>query len=493
MNTSLPSTLPGSTYLDGMAAAGGQPALATPAEAGAPADFASVLGGATGSPAGAAPATGAMPAGSSAGVPPAPSQILTNPGTPTDANAATMFGLFANITSLQSASGATAAATEAAAPVAGVSGEDEADPVDPLDRDELEALLALVAPLAASSWQVSPAVEESAVQVQGTISDPKSLALARQLEQLAAQPVSGEEASATAAASGSGSEAAEASFPELRLVSAELELSNGARVMLRPDSSATSVPAAEKTAVSPVAPEIGGKTYLSKTEKTAQGAQGESVESGEANFGIDVAKTPVAMPQPAANSPQSFVPTVERAWAGVAATESIEVGAELSAELPVRAGEVVQAVVDVVEAQAASRLQPVPSVTVRFDMGEGALAVRVEMRDGEVRTEFKTDSRELQSALAHEWRSVATTLESGVRLADPVFTTTAKSENAGSAAAGGDSFSQSRSSERSPEEFLAAQSVRGLLSRRSAAVDDTPVAVVTARHLPTSQRLSVLA
>lgn len=487
MTTSPPSTSPGSTYLDGMAATGGQSAPASPADAGAPADFASVLGGATGSPAGAASAASAMPAGTPAGVPPAPSQILANPDASADANTVTMFELFANLTSLQSASGAAASAAEADAPVAAVA--DEADPVDPLDRDELEALLALVAPLAASSWQASAAVEESAGSVQGAISDPKSLALARQLEQLAAQAASGEEATASA----SGSEAADASFPELRVVSAELELANGARVMLRPDASAASVAAAEKTAASLVAPEIGGKMLLSKTEKTTQGVKGESVESGEVNSGIGVAETPVAMPQPAANSAQSFVPTLERAWAGAAATESIEVSAELSADLPVRAGEVVQAVVDVVEAQAASRLQPVPSVTVRFDMGEGALAVRVEMRDGEVRTEFKTDSRELQSALAHEWRAVATTLESGVRLADPVFTTTAKSENAGSAAAGGDSFSQSRSSERSPEEFLAAQSVRSLLSRRSAAVDDTPVAVVTSRHLPTSQRLSVLA
>lgn len=484
MNTSLPTTLPGSTYLDGGAVAPGGPSAQTgPAGATAPADFASLLGGV-----GAIPVTvpvPTLPLALPAVVPNGPSSA----GQPATPETAPMLGGFANVISFLPQAVATVAATEADAPVAPVPTDGEAEPVDGLDRSELEALLALVAPLAPSQWQVVTTPAGQPQQVQDVLADPKSLALARQLGQIAGPSVDGEEAAPAV----TDEVPATGSSPELRMVSAELELVTGARVVLRPGSPTTVTPAAEKTAASGSAPEISGINQSARVEKTTQSVNVESFDYVVGDSGIDVAKKPIAMPQPAAPFTAPVVPTFDRAWAGVAPTESIEVSAEVSAELPVRAAEVVQSVVDVVEAQAASRLQPVPSVTVRFDIGEGALAVRVEMRDGEVRTEFKTDSRELQTALAHEWRSVATTLESGVRLADPVFTTTSKSDPAGFNGAAGESFSQSRSSGRSSEEYLAAQSVRGLRSRRAPSVDDAPVAAVVSRHVPTSQRLSVLA
>ncbi|MFH1499442.1 MAG: hypothetical protein ABII82_16655 [Verrucomicrobiota bacterium] len=66
------------------------------------------------------------------------------------------------------------------------------------------------------------------------------------------------------------------------------------------------------------------------------------------------------------------------------------------------------------------------SVEVAFDFaGEEALTVRVDLRGGEVRTTFRTDSDELRAALGREWRGFAADFAHearGQRVADPVFT-----------------------------------------------------------------------
>lgn len=81
----------------------------------------------------------------------------------------------------------------------------------------------------------------------------------------------------------------------------------------------------------------------------------------------------------------------------------------------------VEAVLDVAH-RVASRHQN--SVNLQFSVGGNELDVRVEMRDGEVRTTFKTDSADLRAALATEWQAVAAqpNPDRPVRLADPVFT-----------------------------------------------------------------------
>ncbi len=67
------------------------------------------------------------------------------------------------------------------------------------------------------------------------------------------------------------------------------------------------------------------------------------------------------------------------------------------------------------------------SVELHLSFGDATqLAVRVELRDGTVHTTFRTDSPELQHALAQEWRVSAPSFVSSaqthsVPVADPVF------------------------------------------------------------------------
>ncbi len=64
------------------------------------------------------------------------------------------------------------------------------------------------------------------------------------------------------------------------------------------------------------------------------------------------------------------------------------------------------------------------SVNLQFTVGGSDLNVRVEMRNGEVHTTFRTDSSDLRAALATEWQSVTTPNQGdrSARLAPPVFT-----------------------------------------------------------------------
>ncbi|MBI5424854.1 MAG: hypothetical protein HZA32_12300 [Opitutae bacterium] len=84
----------------------------------------------------------------------------------------------------------------------------------------------------------------------------------------------------------------------------------------------------------------------------------------------------------------------------------------------------VETVTNVVDAQAASKLQPVPSVQLKFKFGTEDLAVRVELRNGTVRTEFRTDSPELRAAISNEWKAVAAQPESALRFLEPVVSPT---------------------------------------------------------------------
>jgi hypothetical protein len=66
------------------------------------------------------------------------------------------------------------------------------------------------------------------------------------------------------------------------------------------------------------------------------------------------------------------------------------------------------------------------SVEVRFHFNENEnLSVKVEYRDGVVKTTFRTESPELRDTLAREWQAqIASTSEARpYRVADPVFST----------------------------------------------------------------------
>lgn len=154
----------------------------------------------------------------------------------------------------------------------------------------------------------------------------------------------------------------------------------------------------------------------------------------------------------------------------------------------------VETVTQVVEAQTASRLQPVPSVQLRFKVGGEDLSVRVELREGEVRAEFRTDNAELRTALAQEWRAVTGRAESVVRFLEPVITP-ANGAGPGSNSFSSQQHSSSQHQQQAQQQFRAQAEMFGSVGRSFVpTVESAPaVSVVTPLMLPTSQRLSAVA
>ncbi len=162
------------------------------------------------------------------------------------------------------------------------------------------------------------------------------------------------------------------------------------------------------------------------------------------------------------------------------------------------AGRAVAAVVDVVENQAASRMQPVQSVQLHFKFGGDDLSVQVVVRGGEVQTDFRTENPQLRAALQQEWRVMAQSQpEVALRLAEPTFS--AGGGNSGSQAGTWgqqQNFQQHHQQQqaRTPQmnEFF------GVIARSFAPL---PAETITARpsgvhaqlDLPTSQHLSTVA
>ncbi len=129
-------------------------------------------------------------------------------------------------------------------------------------------------------------------------------------------------------------------------------------------------------------------------------------------------------------------------------------------------------------------------VNLKFSVSGVDLAVRVEVRGGNIQATFRTDSPELRAALATEWRAVAAESgERGQQLAEPVFTSSASSHDSLQADSGA---SDQRGSNSRPDQFsFENHAAPRAASRRSAASE--PAAVATAVSLPLPGRLHALA
>lgn len=112
----------------------------------------------------------------------------------------------------------------------------------------------------------------------------------------------------------------------------------------------------------------------------------------------------------AAAVPLTFDALVEEAAQGVEHTNSARKAVETAMSLLDQAGKGTQR-----------------GVNLQFSVSGVDVAVRVEMRDDQVHTTFRTDSPELRAALAQEWQSVVSThaADRSQKLADPVFTSNA--------------------------------------------------------------------
>jgi hypothetical protein len=117
-----------------------------------------------------------------------------------------------------------------------------------------------------------------------------------------------------------------------------------------------------------------------------------------------------------------FAPTVSRAQAdGYAASTT----------------QAVESALQVSDLQAASSQGAQSSVNLHFNVSGEDLSVRVALQGGQLHTQFSTDSGELRTALAHEWR--ATPEAAGpVRFAEPVFTAGSRGDQRAAADLNGD-------------------------------------------------------
>lgn len=172
----------------------------------------------------------------------------------------------------------------------------------------------------------------------------------------------------------------------------------------------------------------------------------EQVMADEPALGTGVANSTPAMP--ASTFPHPTPPDLGEHAALLAATTpageaprpAVVVSPAVGASAAQRA---VSAVLDAVDRFAAGSAQ---AVNLRLSVAGSELAVRVELRGGEVHATFRTDSTELRTALAQEWQAVSGS-EAGrpLRAIDPVF---APAKSAGFDAAAGDN---APSQQRDPE------------------------------------------
>jgi len=176
-------------------------------------------------------------------------------------------------------------------------------------------------------------------------------------------------------------------------------------------------------------------------EKTFLNTAVESLKSKASGAGIDVANSSDNMPAqftsrrvsvdqleiPLRTNGREIFPVLN-------GTPNFSASTEASVEAtpaPVLAHRAVETILNVVDAQRQSSANA-SSVNLHFKFGGDDLAVRVQMRGGEVQTQFLTDSAELRSALTSEWQIMAGQGgAAGLRLLDPVIMPASASVSSG--------------------------------------------------------------
>jgi hypothetical protein len=131
------------------------------------------------------------------------------------------------------------------------------------------------------------------------------------------------------------------------------------------------------------------------------------------------------------------------------------------------------------------------SVELKLSFDDARLTVRVQLRDGEVQTTFRTDSAELRQALSNQWQQQAPALTANasdrpLRIADPLFAAASGSQGSAGASTGDQPDS------RQAPVFTAEKSLFSF-SRTQSQSSFAPVVASSPVYLPTSLRLNVFA
>ena len=233
----------------------------------------------------------------------------------------------------------------------------------------------------------------------------------------------------------------------------------------------------------------------------------KQVKTASSAGGIAVAKTDSTMnnaplAETRASSTTDFNPgPVARgeftvAWPSAARTSETAV-APLEKNFAERA---VATVTNLVDTQFTASMQKSGSVQLRLKFGGEDLSVRVELRGGEVHTDFRTDSPELQAALNREWQAVSASSPDQLRqFVQPVFSpSSAQGDSSSSSFAGRQQQQQSAAQQDSGQQRAPRASDEDTMTftRRSLIGETFSPAAPAPRSpafLPTSSRLSVLA
>jgi hypothetical protein len=225
----------------------------------------------------------------------------------------------------------------------------------------------------------------------------------------------------------------------------------------------------------------------------AQGAKGQDkkilpadskpvTESNEA-VGIAVAKVAPVMPTAA---PTERPPSAIVAPVPVLAVSSSSSQASGTTQGAVSQQGIAQNAVDAAISAAESlSTGNQQAVNMQFSVGNADLSLRVELKNGEIHTTFRTDSADLRLDLQHEWQSANPGSGTGsVRLAEPIFTS---SGNASSSAAG--EFAQQRGGQGRPDSSPSTSGNPGLGSHSPASAQEAeaparmPASHSTSLHL----------
>ncbi len=168
----------------------------------------------------------------------------------------------------------------------------------------------------------------------------------------------------------------------------------------------------EKFAGSDSAPENTPVAALSPANKHTVDVTPESITDKVASIGTSVA-SPTPVMSSAANSQAAIFAPLPTAVATAGSPPAVALASPTQA---------VEYVLQIGELQAAQSQGAQSAVNLHFSVGGETLLVRVAMQEGQVHTQFTTDSGDLRAALAREWQSLGATGTGTVRFAEPVFT-----------------------------------------------------------------------
>lgn len=222
------------------------------------------------------------------------------------------------------------------------------------------------------------------------------------------------------------------------------------------------------------------KTFVSDTQ--------QEVREGEGFVGTSGAKSKPVMPFVLADHPSA--PAALASAPAAPDWQHLQFDLTAATEPAQQARDTVATVMSVIDAQEKPEAAATRTVTMDFDFGGERLAVRVEYRDGMVHAHFRTQSLELRSALAQEWSHVSAAPENVLRLVEPVFVTSSRSEQAASFNAdGGAARQQPQPQAETPAAFFSRPASAGFRSSPAADAPEAP----RLRHLSTALHLQAVA